>query len=186
MRFPDTPLLALPRKPNTMLASWLSDRASLTKRLKAIDRKGFSVTLLNQAWQKAPTAYATRLKNPLNQWVCVRDVLLNIHGTPVVFARSYLTQAATTAEFRRLRVLKQRALGEVLFKSTLVSRSRIRIRAFWPETFAHLLPPHLLTDARVWGRQSIFQLPHGVIAVEEFFLPTFTPFMLKTTRRSSV
>lgn len=154
--------LALNPMPHSLLPkpwrSWLLDKGSLTLNLKSIAPGRFSVKVLDTHFGRASLSEANALSIPIRQMVYVREVALCIDTIPVVLARSVIPKSTLTGSERQLLFLKNKPLGEYLFKHKHMIRSPIEIKK------------GLVNGETVWGRRSIFKLNNKSLLVSEYFL----------------
>jgi chorismate lyase len=146
---------------------WLLDRRSLTARLIEASNGDFRVERISQGWQVPTLDEALLLKLKPRQKALVREVLLYCHNEPWVYARSVIPPASLAGSLRFLRKLKNSALGSLLFKDPHLQRSPFAVAAV---QLSNLNIP-VDSDARVFGRRSLFHLYQQPLLVAEIFLP---------------
>lgn len=157
---------------------WLLDRGSLTHRLQMHSGGDFSVTVLQQGWGKPRRDEALALGIPFCQHALIREVVLNGHGQPWVFARSVIPLQTLHGKLRFLRTLGDRPLGELLFRNPHIQRGPLFLApwscALLPATLQPLVrQPHgSPTPATLWARYSLFRHEAASLLVSEVFLPT--------------
>ncbi|MBB5192962.1 chorismate--pyruvate lyase [Silvimonas terrae] len=175
------PLCIAPRK----LKPWLTERGSLTARLVA-HFPCFSVRVLRQ---NARTVHRDELRTlhvQRQQKAITRDVLLMSGETPLVYAHSVATRAATRRGFRRLRGIGNRSLGSMLFADPTIRRSPLAWRRvdqrhpLWQQARAAVGP----LPRGLWARRSLFASGSDLLLVTEVFLPPAfdVPFGAVNTR----
>lgn len=153
---------------------WLLDDRSLTARLIALRQGAFGVQRLYQGWQ-LPLPSERRLLNlPQRQWVLVREVLLQLDGSPVVFARSLFPISSLSGALGHLRKLHNRSLGAILFRHPRMRRSPFELARIAGDS-AYLAPPARQRNS-VWGRRSCFTIDGKTLLVSEVFLRDFQPW----------
>ena len=92
---------------------WLLDNSSLTARLIGLGLGEFSVRRLSQSWQVPMASERRLLCAPDREVGLVREVILQLNESPVVFARSVFPNASLAGPLRHLRGLQNRALGNI-------------------------------------------------------------------------
>ena len=109
--------------PTAAVRDWLFNADSLTRRLTALSANGFSVTPLQESWQRLRNDECSALGvvNGSQGWV--REVYLRGHGQPWVFARSVAARSALEGSGLALD-----QLGQPLAGRTAVQRPRLRPR----------------------------------------------------------
>jgi len=147
------------------IGRWLADSGSLTRRLQRFGR--FSVTPLSQCIARPRPAEALMLGQPPQQRMLIREVLLNLDDTAVVFARSILPLASLQGANRVLGHMARRSLGAELFRAPAAER-----RAVWLARVPQHRLPVAVTE-HCWGRQSLFYKRGQPLLVAEVFLPNF-------------
>jgi chorismate--pyruvate lyase len=155
------------------LIDWLRDTGSLTARLKGCCGGGFRVRLLHQGWGRPLGSERRLLRIRRGATAVVREVELLCHEVPLVFARTVIPVASLRGPAKRLTLLGERPLGEVLFTDPHMRRGRMEV--------ARLLPRHPLFGAatagleqrpdEIWGRRTLFHLRDASLLVNEVFLP---------------
>lgn len=149
----------------TGIGSWLADSGSLTRRLQRFGL--FSVTPLSQRIARPQPVEALMLGQPPRQRALIREVLLRLDGTAVVFARSILPLSSLQGANRILGHMARRSLGAELFRAPVAER-----RAVWLARIPqHRLP--VTAAQHCWGRQSLFYKRGQPLLVAEVFLPSF-------------
>jgi chorismate--pyruvate lyase len=102
----------------------------------------------------------------------VREVELICDGVPWVFARTLIPVRSLTGSTRRLTLLGDRPLGEVLFADPSMERGVTEMAQLLP---GHQLfgsaTQHLSAAQVVWGRRTLFHLASKPLLVNEIFLP---------------
>lgn len=171
-RLPSTTL------PPPVLQSWLTDQGSLTKRLQSLGC--FQVAPQHQAIEQPRPDEVRLLGMSHRRHALIREVLLLLDGTPVVFARSVLPLASIKGANRVLGHMARRSLGAELFKPPKAQRHAVWY-GHYPQ---HLLPGNAQlagsipsnNDDRIWGRQSRFLKRGKSLLVAEVFLPSLLDF----------
>ena len=154
--------LALNPMPHSFITkpwrAWLLDKGSLTLNLKNLAPQRFSVKVLDTYFGRASLSEAKVLGIPIRQLVYVREVALCIDDIPVVLARSVIPKSTLTGHEQQLLFLRNKPLGEFLFKHKHMHRSPIEIKQ------------GQVNGEAVWGRRSIFKLSNKPLLVSEYFL----------------
>ncbi len=153
------------------LQSWLSESGSLTKRLRAVYGQDLAVRILFHAWKPAFVDECQRLQVAHSRYLLLREVLLHIHGTPLVLARTVLPEQTIRIAQRNLSHLGTRPLGEVIFAYPDLERRQRDISCvklpFWsPAIHAEFQPA-----PSTWGRRSLYAIHNQPLLVSEWFLP---------------
>lgn len=164
--------LAHPFRAPRSLRGWLSDRGSLTRRLKA-RHADFRVSLVACGFAPPFLDEAQALRLSPKAHAYVRDVLLIGGGHIRVFAHSVLPRASLHGGWCGITRLGTKPLGEALFTNPRIRRLGLTMRrldARHPlfraaQEHAGLTVPHL------WARRSVFCLNERPLLVTEVFLP---------------
>ncbi len=164
--------LAHPFRAPRALRNWLSDRGSLTRRLKA-RHADFRVSLV--ACGYAPPfpdeARAMRLGSKTHAYV--RDVLLVGGGRVRVYAHSVLPRASLRGAWCGITRLGTKPLGEALFTDPRIRRLGLTMRRLdarhplYRAARRHADMP----APQLWARRSVFCLNGRPLLVTEVFLP---------------
>lgn len=163
------PPSAIPRD----VQSWLFDRDSLTRRVRARCSGCFAVRVLAQELCRPMFNERRVLAMGDHELGVVRQVQLLCDGSPWVFARTVIPLCTLGGPGRRLTRLGTRPLGEMLFANKTMRRFEVQV--------ARILPTHDLfhaatlnlrsKPAEIWGRRSVFHLHDKPLLVSEVFLP---------------
>jgi len=151
-----------------ILADWLFDSGSLTRRLTALAAGRFAVTPLQEGWQPLRDDECAALGIDSGSTGWVREVYLLGEEQPWVFARSVAARAALEAFAPVLAELGHRPLGELLFSDPAFVRGPLLATRYPPAW----LPPAVRCEG-LWGRRSCFQRETLGVLVAEVFLPAF-------------
>jgi chorismate--pyruvate lyase len=164
--------LAHPFRAPRILRNTLSDRGSLTRRLKAqyVDfrvipvARGFALPFFDEA-------RALRL-HP-HTLAYVRDVLLIGDGHVRVFAHSVLLRSSLRGSWNGITRLGSKPLGEALFTNPRIRRLGLTIRRLdVRHPLYRAAQRHTGIAARqLWARRSVFCLGGHPLLVTEVFLP---------------
>jgi chorismate--pyruvate lyase len=140
--------------------TWLLDSGSLTQNLKNLAPNRFSVQVLHTGLGRASLSEACTLNIPFREQIYIREVALCIDKQPQVFARSVIPRSTLTGPERQLLFLRNKPLGEFLFKHKKMSRGKIEVKQ------------GLINNQSSWARRSIFNVNNKPLLVSEFFLPS--------------
>jgi chorismate--pyruvate lyase len=156
-------------------ASWLAERGSLTRRLRA-ECEHFELVLLRQVCARPLPDEAALLRLRPGQRAWVREVLLVADGRPVVYAHSVARAPSLRTAWRPLSRLGARSMGDAIFEQREVQRGPIRVRHLRPGERLHRAAS--LAAARapealpaLWARRSPFIHAAQALWITEVFLP---------------
>lgn len=164
--------LAHPHTIPRSLRPWLSDRGSLTRRLKSRCDAFRVVPLATGLAPPNPDEHALLGMRP-GTLAYVRDVLLLCNEVPVVFAHSVLPHASLRGAWNGIARLGSRPLGEALFSNPRIQRQPLayhRVRRDHPLHRA-IARQQALAASSLWARRSVFCLGGHPLLVTEVFLP---------------
>ncbi|OOZ37349.1 chorismate--pyruvate lyase [Solemya velesiana gill symbiont] len=152
---------------------WLKDTGSLTARLKGACHGGFRVRVLSQGWGKPLYSERRLLGMRLGEQAIVREVELLCGGAPWVFARTLIPASSLRGPARRLTMLGDRPLGEVLFSDPHMHRGATEVARLQPRhPLFHVATASLKEQpGEIWGRRTLFHLSRQPLLVNEIFLP---------------
>lgn len=152
------------------VADWLQEEDSLTSRIKSTFAAPFSVTVEDQGLAEPFLADAQQLNQPAHVYSLIREVQLNVGGSPVVFARTTLPKAVAD-DLQELAHLGNKPLGEVIFSYPDLERVQLDVAKI--ETIQLRLPIKEQTKgcSSIWARRNTYQINQRVFLVSEFFLP---------------
>lgn len=160
--------------PTPGMRNWLTDTASLTKKLVARSNH-FRVRCLRQEHGRCLADEYVLVDLPRRACVQEREVLLQCDGQPVVFAHTIVPLSATASDWPFFGTLGERSLGTTLFGDPRVWRG--------PMQYARLRPQHPLVqrasaaldgmyfEAPIFARRCLYRRKKGVLLVTELFLP---------------
>ena len=143
--------------------SWLFDHGSLTARLSALQPGQFRVKLLAQFHGRPTPLEQAELGLHGQQSVWVREVILLLGDTPVVYARTVVPLSTLNGAERRLQHLGERSLGSYLFRQPSLRRAPLRA--------THCKANVLGLE---WSRRSVFRLRGKPLMVSEAFTSRLT------------
>ncbi|MCH1919653.1 chorismate lyase [Shewanella sp. A3A] len=154
----------LPAQP---LKDWLFSEGSLTQKLKLCCDQ-FEVIVLGEQWIAADP----REWHGPEQQLWLREVLLQLDGTPWVFARTLMSPQLLQQQ-QQLEQLGQRPLGELLFSDLNFIAGDIDICHIEAPSSIHTLAHALkqTASAPLWGRRRHFSYQQLPLIVAEVFLP---------------
>lgn len=154
--------------PTAAVRDWLFNEDSLTRRLTTLSGDSFSVTPLQEGWQRlrSDECNALGVVNGSQGWV--REVYLRGQGQPWVFARSVAARSALEGSGLALDQLGSRSLGELLFSDRAFDRGELQVCRY-P---AQWLPAEACREC-LWARRSCFSRGALGVLVAEVFLPAF-------------
>jgi len=148
--------------PHSLLSNpwrpWLLDTGSLTKNLMALAPGHFSVSVLYTGFGRASLSEAKTLGINKREQVYIREVALCLKDKTVVYARSVIPRSTLTGSEQQLLHLRNKPLGEFLFKHKCMSRGPIEVKQ------------GSVNAQNTWARRSIFKVNHKPLLVSEYFL----------------
>ncbi|MCZ2722678.1 chorismate lyase [Marinomonas sp. 15G1-11] len=144
------------------LRYWLAEPGSLTARLKSMG--SLSIDVIKDTWGQPTHREQISLGLRPREAARVREVILKVNGTAVIYARSIVPARALVGHWRHLSQLKNQPLGGYLFKNKNLLRSPIEI-ALLPVNCFHNI------NEIVWARRSVFKQYNKGVLVCEAFLP---------------
>lgn len=157
-----------------LIRPWLTDRASLTARIRA--RCGhFEVKVLRQGLALPLVDEHALLGRARPASALVREVLLCADGVPVVFAHSVLLPRHLRGAWHLVAGLGARPLGAVLFADNSVKRGRLHFKRLgprdprWQRAVSSAAVDH---PGPLWARRSVFLRRGLPLLVTEVFLPS--------------
>ena len=144
---------------------WLLAHASLTQQLRDHGGGQFHVLPVHQSLQRPSPDEARLLKMRSTQYAWVREVLLyGCDETPWVHARSVMPLKTLRGNGRRLKTLKNRSLGSLLFE-----RHGVQIMPQVQQRQAR----QIAKLAEGWTRRTTYIWHQKYLLVQETFLPAF-------------
>lgn len=158
----------IPRK----IRRWLSDKGSLTRRLRS-RCSSFRVQPMATGLSRPNQDERGVLGIRSGTRAYVREVQLICGGFPVVFAHSVLPIASLRGGWNGVTRLGTRPLGDALFNNPRISRMPLAYRCVRPgHPLYRGVRRHLPVEAtHLWARRSLFCLKGRPLLVTEVFLP---------------
>lgn len=157
-----------------LIRPWLTDRGSLTARIRArCDR--FEVQVLQQRLALPLVDERALLGRVRPSSALVREVLLCADGVPVVFAHSVVLPRHLRGAWHLVAGLGARPLGAVLFADASVKRGRLHFKRLGPRDprwQRAIGSAALSSPGPLWARRSVFLRRDLPLLVTEVFLPT--------------
>lgn len=167
------------------LRYWLTVPGSLTQHLRASGLP-LKVNRLIQHNDSARADECASLQLRRNRRVHAREVLLELDGQAVVYARSVTPAAAVRGPWRALLGLGAKPLAELLYTQRGIHRTalhaqRLRPHSHWHRhirrqlqahsSVAQALAPGLAQARTLWARHSVFYKRGQALRVMEVFAP---------------
>jgi chorismate lyase len=150
------PFALLAQTPSPLLTTWLLCASSFMQRLKNHGIANARIQVLRENWCMPALDECLKLNIPSRRFALVREVLIDSDEGQWMYARTVIPQTTLTGKERRLRLLKNRSLGSVLFKDPSMVRS--------PFEFTRV-------DGKLWARRSEFHLGNKPLLLTEIFFP---------------
>ncbi len=145
--------------------SWVTDKGSLTAALVKLSKDNFRVNVLQQRLAIPYFHEQKKQGKALHHAAMIREVELEIHGTPVVYARSIVPLSLVTNGKNGLVNLGRTPLGHLLFKN---GRIRVSKREITVAKFG---------DQSVAARRTPYDFQGDTILVSEYFLPSLKAYL---------
>jgi len=166
-------LAACKRRIPSEISDWLFDAGSLTRRLQTRCPGPFKVQLLRQFHSRPGLSERRVLAIPDHQRALIREVVLRVGNTPVVFARTVVPMSTLSGAQRRLAHLGENPLGAMLFADPNMSRTPMQVARISQGQSLYASAVTCLDEQPecVWGRRSVFFLGNKPLLVSEIFLP---------------
>jgi chorismate lyase len=160
--------------PTREMRDWLTDTASLTKKLMSRSSQ-FRVRRLRQERGLCLADEFAMVELPRRACVQEREVLLQCDGRPTVFAHTIVPLNSTASDWPFFGTLGERSLGTTLFGDPRVVRGSLqyaRLRAQHPlaRRAGEALGGDVLTSS-LFARRCLYRRKNGVLLVTELFLP---------------
>lgn len=151
---------------------WIALPTSLTAHLAARLDGEVRVRVLSERHDRFLTSERDLLGTPARTGR-VREVQLEVRGTPFVVARTVFPAATARAANRALMNLGTRALGSLLFGAMRAPSSLRQYASLCPHSSLwQTLRAHLPADAQqLWARRALHRLRGHPLLVTEIFLP---------------
>ena len=177
--------LRLPPPANNPYRKWLTDKGSLTEKIKERS-KGFKVIRCFQGVTAAGIDELSLMGCRYNQYTHVREVILVADNQPVVFAHSIAKLHDMRGTWRNIGKLGTRPLAEALFADPKVSRLDIEYGQINSKhyLFKKMQSYDLILPKRLWARRSLFLLKRRRLLVTEIFLPQIEMLQQKMYKAS--
>jgi chorismate--pyruvate lyase len=170
--FAQSSWLANPHSVPWSMHDWLSDRGSLTRRLKSRCNT-FRVMPIATGLARPNPDETALLRVATSTRAYVRDVLLLCNDVPVVFAHSVLTRSSLRGGWNNISRLGSRPLGEALFGDHRIRRQPLAFRKLHADhpLFRSIVRQQNVDERTLWARRSVFCLNQHPLLVTEVFLP---------------
>ncbi|CAK7192045.1 Chorismate pyruvate-lyase [Commensalibacter sp. Nvir] len=163
----------------TSQQNWLTDRASLTKRLIELSNNHFSVELIREGWSIIRPDECQQLEGSSSERYWLREVFLTGQTTRWVYARTVANSFSATHAHCDLTQLGNKSLGNCMFTGDHFTRTPFSYGVY-PKNLLTML--NLSND--LVARRSCFVKDAICLLVQEVFLPEFWAAIDKTTKSS--
>ena len=169
-------LAQVPPSLSSAQKSWLMRPGALTASLRQLGQVKLQV--IREGPEGLSLDEAGGIAKAPRTPVWVREVLMSIHDTPCVFARSLTPLIASHGTWKGIRKLRTRPLADILYHEPSIRRSAFevaRIQRHMPlySTYLQIYPKRSLTLPPLLARRSVFWRSGQPLLVSECFLPTF-------------
>ncbi|WP_341676171.1 chorismate lyase [Niveibacterium sp. SC-1] len=153
------------------LRRWLTDRGSLTARIRARCQR-FEVRVLRQHLARPAHDEQRLLGLRAHESALVREVLLVADGIPVIFAHSVVAPRHVRGAWHLVAGLGTRPLAAVIFADPRVRRGQLRYKRLdcRDARYANALRASDETADALWARRSVFRRGSSPLLVTELFL----------------
>lgn len=147
-------------------AALLFDQGSLTSLLKK-QCEQFRVQVLSEKWLQASSEQRAVFNEYIDKVLC-REVILYCDDVPIVYAQSWITEAAYQIGVSEL---GETPLGEVLFSDQSWLHSPLQVCEFdCRNTFIESLEPQIKGMRNLYARRRLFSKQEAQVMVCEVFL----------------
>lgn len=150
--------------------NWLSFTGSLTEKMEQQSGHAMTVELLSQGMAPVYKEERQLLKLLPREWAWVRAVKLYLGGEPWVVARTVVPPYSFQGEVNRLKLLKNKPLGPLLFHRLNAKRCDIAFERVQQAHWSTGLQQQRFADP-LWCRRSLFYVNHQPLLLRELFLP---------------
>lgn len=157
---------------------WLTDRGSLTKRLRGICEE-FRVVVHQSRFEKVCPDETFLLSGGNGTMAVVREVSLVCDGIPLVFGRSILMTRKSGSLALSFKRAGDNSIGTILFANPGVYRSPIYFKRINRQHTLHAKSSTVFgknVEPFFWARRSVFSLRSERICVTEVFSPQLIAF----------
>ena len=155
------------------LADWLTERGSLTLRLRQHSGQTLTVERLSQRWQRPLAAEAGLLGLRAGELALVREIVMAGRGQPWVYARSVFSQDLLKGRLGFLAKRGNAPLGDVLFGNRYISRGFLSHQRYPMQVVPARFRAGLTQNP--WARIGSFYADGLPLLVTEVFLADFAP-----------
>lgn len=162
------------------LCPWLTDRGSLTQRLKSLS-SAFSVIRLKQCQQLCLSDEYKMWHGKSRQYYPQREVLLLCDNIPLVWGYTIVVSHAVMRDWPFYQRLGTMPLGQRLFKDHSIYRGELEFSRLYEghpyvKRLNRVLPVPIV-DNPLYARRSMFYRRQGAMLVTEVFLPAINPLI---------
>jgi chorismate lyase len=174
------------------IGSWLGERGSLTRRLRAGCER-LELILLRQRFGRPLPDEVALLNVRRGERAWVREVLLLADGRPVLYAHSVMRPSSLRSAWRLLSKLGLKPVGDAIFERHGTRRGAIRVRRLSAGDRLHRAARVALAASGVelgalptlWARRSPFVHAGQALWITEVFLPALAGRVASTTQECS-
>jgi len=153
------------------LRRWLTDRGSLTARIRARSHR-FEVQVLRQHLARPARDEQRLLGLRAHEAALVREVLLVADGVPVIFAHSVVAPRHVRGAWHLVAGLGTRPLAAVIFADPRVRRGQLHYKRLdgRDARYRNALRATGEGATSLWARRSVFRRGSSPLLVTELFL----------------
>lgn len=147
---------------------WLTEQGSLTAKIQTLGK--LTVDVISDTWGQTTQRERKKLNLKAREAARIREVILNVDGQAIIYARSIIPARSLKGHWRYLPKLGNNPLGGFLYKHKGLTRGEIEVAQLPANLFSHINEP-------TWARRSVFYQYGQGILVNEVFFPAIKPFL---------
>lgn len=164
------PLSDIEKRIPPSLYRWIADSTSTTQRFKQDYGPRFFLNLITQSEESITLSEAKALST-LAQTACVRAIVMGVDNIPWLVGRTvFHPDLLASPEGQVFVTLRNRPLGEILYREPTFKRERIEVALIEPYHKEHHWIQNFSAHA-VWARRSLLRYKNYSMVLTEFFLP---------------
>lgn len=152
----------------TFIFPWLTEQGSLTAKIQTLGK--LTVDVISDTWGQTTQRERKKLNLKAREAARIREVILNVDGQAIIYARSIIPARSLKGHWRYLPKLGNNPLGGFLYKHKGLTRGEIEVAQLPANLFSHINEP-------TWARRSVFYQYGQGILVNEVFFPAIKPFL---------
>lgn len=154
------------------LYPFIFQTGSLTRYIQQRCKGSFNIEIKSESWQYPMSDEVQLIGSREHERTFIRESYLKCDTKPLVYARTIIPRKTLTGKYKKLTMLGNKPLGEILFNDNSSFRSDMQYARVSPDCTLYK-QAFMVNDVNssLWARKSLFYIKHNPLLIIEVFLP---------------